>query len=62
MYKPARQAGELMSRQDIHAILLDNYLLLTRTEEHGRHVIISRVSCPPFLTPCPAQLGRHSLH
>lgn len=28
--------------QDVHAFLLDNYLLLTRDEEHGRHVVISR--------------------
>ncbi|WVQ78218.1 hypothetical protein IAT38_000301 [Cryptococcus sp. DSM 104549] len=28
--------------QDLHAILLDNYFLLTRDEEHGKHVVISR--------------------
>ncbi|WVF72308.1 hypothetical protein IAT40_007121 [Kwoniella sp. CBS 6097] len=28
--------------QDLHAILLDNYFLLTRDEEHGKHVVVSR--------------------
>lgn len=31
-------------RQDVYAILLDNYLLLTREEEGGKYVVISRVS------------------
>jgi hypothetical protein len=30
-------------RQDLHAFLLDNYFLLTRDEEHGKHVVVSRV-------------------
>ncbi|KAI9638407.1 uncharacterized protein MKK02DRAFT_42797 [Dioszegia hungarica] len=28
--------------QDLHAFLLDNYFLLTRDEEHGKHVVVSR--------------------
>jgi hypothetical protein len=30
-------------RQDLHAFLLDNYFLLTRDEENGKHVVVSRV-------------------
>lgn len=33
-----------MRRQDLHAFLLDNYFLLTRDEENGKHVVVSRVS------------------
>lgn len=33
----------LIFRQDLHAFLLDNYFLLTRDEEHGQHVVVSRV-------------------
>jgi hypothetical protein len=35
-----------MKRQDLRMILLDNYMLLTRDEEQGRLVVVSRVS--PF--------------
>jgi hypothetical protein len=31
-------------RQDLHAFLLDNYFILTRDEEQGKHVVVSRVS------------------
>jgi hypothetical protein len=34
-----------MYRQDLRMILLDNYMLLTRDEEQGRLVVVSRV-CP----------------
>jgi hypothetical protein len=33
-------------------ILLDNYLLLTRDEEQGRLVVVSRVSLPFVLNKC----------
>jgi hypothetical protein len=32
----------LTFRQDLHAFLLDNYFLLTRDEEHGKQVVVSR--------------------
>jgi hypothetical protein len=31
-------------RQDLKAILLDNYLLLARDEDNGKLVVVSRVS------------------
>lgn len=34
---------ELTIRQDLKAVLLDNYLLLTRDEDNGKLVVISRV-------------------
>jgi len=34
----------LIGRQDLRMILLDNYMLLTRDEEQGRLVVVSRVS------------------
>lgn len=33
----------ICQRQDLHAFLVDNYFLLTRDEEHGKHVVVSRV-------------------
>jgi len=33
----------LIIRQDLRMILLDNYMLLTRDEEQGRLVVVSRV-------------------
>lgn len=44
-----RGVGADYSRQDLHAFLLDNYFLLTRDEEHGKHVVVSRVSTTAFL-------------
>ena len=32
-------------RQDLHAFLTDNYFILTRDEEHGKHIVVSRVGC-----------------
>ena len=31
-------------RQELHAFLLDNYFIMTRDEEGGKHVVVSRVS------------------
>jgi hypothetical protein len=55
-------------RQDLHAFLLDNYFLLTRDEENGKHVVVSRVSRTPagrktdilmFVTAYPPRLFGH---
>ena len=36
-----------LRRQDLHAFLIDNYFLLTRDEEHGKHIVVSRVGVSP---------------
>ncbi|WWD15802.1 hypothetical protein CI109_100226 [Kwoniella shandongensis] len=42
VYRRVRSETNWHGWQDLHAILLDNYFLLTRDEEHGKHVVVSR--------------------